>query len=247
MSASDEPFRRCDQPKLLVSVRSAPEAVAALAGGADWIDLKEPLAGPLGAVDEEIARSVSEVVLGRAGVSAALGELGDWPTAPARRLLTVPGIRLVKLGLSGCALQDEWLGHWQEAAREVAAVGKELVAVAYVDSELAQSPSPQEVLCQAIGASFRFLLLDTFNKQAGTLLTHLPSQDLAETLQLAIDARLQTVVAGGLLSTTLSSLPEIYPDVVAVRGGVCALGRSSEVQQELVQQFRAAITARWPG
>ena len=34
--------------KLLVSVRDAAEAIDALAGGADLIDVKEPLAGSLG-------------------------------------------------------------------------------------------------------------------------------------------------------------------------------------------------------
>ena len=40
-----------DRPGLLVSVRSADEAIAALAGGADVIDVKEPNRGALGAAD----------------------------------------------------------------------------------------------------------------------------------------------------------------------------------------------------
>src|SRR5205085_11196960 len=36
-------------PKLLVSVRSAAEATLALRGGADWIDVKDPTRGSLGA------------------------------------------------------------------------------------------------------------------------------------------------------------------------------------------------------
>ena len=37
--------------RLLVSVRSADEVAAAMAGGADIIDAKEPARGSLGAVD----------------------------------------------------------------------------------------------------------------------------------------------------------------------------------------------------
>jgi uncharacterized protein (UPF0264 family) len=55
-------------PRLLVSVRDAAEAVEALAGGADWIDLKEPQRGPLGAVDAVTARDVVHVVAGRVPV-----------------------------------------------------------------------------------------------------------------------------------------------------------------------------------
>ena len=36
-------------PKLLVSVRSLGEALTALQGGCDWLDVKEPSAGSLGA------------------------------------------------------------------------------------------------------------------------------------------------------------------------------------------------------
>ena len=48
-------------PKLLVSVRDVSEAEAALAGGADWIDLKEPQAGSLGAVCPETALSLIHI------------------------------------------------------------------------------------------------------------------------------------------------------------------------------------------
>ena len=44
--------------QLLVSVRNEIEAVAAVAGGADIIDAKEPLAGALGAVSSEVLRAI---------------------------------------------------------------------------------------------------------------------------------------------------------------------------------------------
>ena len=245
-SQVEESAQWTSRPRLLVSVRSAAEATSAIAGGADWIDLKEPRAGSLGAVDLVVARSVIEAVAGRALVSAALGELIDWPTSPARSLLTVPEISVVKLGLSGCALRSDYVERWQKAAREVAVAGKQLVAVVYADAKQSQSPAPREVICQAIAASLGYVLVDTFDKQAGSLLTHLPVPKLAEILNLASKGELQKVVAGGISTTMLAHLPERLVDVVAVRGAVCVLGRSSEVQQVLVEQFRAAMAARWP-
>ena len=64
-------------PRLLVSVRDAAEAEAALAGGADLIDVKEPSRGPLGRADAGVIRYVVKAVGGRAPVSAALGELKE--------------------------------------------------------------------------------------------------------------------------------------------------------------------------
>jgi uncharacterized protein (UPF0264 family) len=63
--------------KLLVSVRSMEEAQAALEGGADLIDIKEPNRGPLGKARDSVIAAIVEVVAGRRPVSAAMGELCD--------------------------------------------------------------------------------------------------------------------------------------------------------------------------
>src|SRR3712207_4897772 len=64
--------RRC---QLLVSVRSAEEAEAALAGGADLIDVKEPRGGSLGRAEDWVLAGVLRRVSGRRPVSAAMGGL----------------------------------------------------------------------------------------------------------------------------------------------------------------------------
>ena len=64
---------RC--PGLLVSVRSAAEAMEALAGGADMIDVKEPKRGSLGVADMSTIAEVVRTVGKRAMVTAALAVL----------------------------------------------------------------------------------------------------------------------------------------------------------------------------
>jgi (5-formylfuran-3-yl)methyl phosphate synthase len=86
-----------NRPGLLVSVRSAEEARAALAGGADLIDVKEPSRGPLGRADDQTIREILDEVGGRAPVSAAFGEWRDYLGGP------IPDqLRFVKWGLAGC-------------------------------------------------------------------------------------------------------------------------------------------------
>jgi uncharacterized protein (UPF0264 family) len=63
--------------QLLVSVRSAAEAEAALEGGADVIDVKEPSRGSLGRADDDVIAEVVSTVAGRRTVTAAMGELVD--------------------------------------------------------------------------------------------------------------------------------------------------------------------------
>ncbi len=233
-------------PRLLVSVRNAEEVVAAVEGGADWIDLKEPLAGPLGAVTAKVAKQVLERVAGCRPVSAALGELLDWPNASAQKLLDLEGIGVVKLGLAGCRTQNSWQRLWQAAADQVADFGKTLVAVAYADWSQAQAPSPQEVLACTGETQGRYLLIDTFDKLSGSLFEHLSTSELQTILCLAKRASIQTVVAGGLLCTTLDQLPEEGVDLVAARGGVCDGDRTGLVRQHLVADFYDAIHERWP-
>src|SRR5258708_20746520 len=78
--------------ELLVSVRSAAEAEAALAGGAGLIDVKEPLRGPLGRADNAIVRSVIAPGARTPPVSAALGELRAPPPPCTRRRVERRGL-----------------------------------------------------------------------------------------------------------------------------------------------------------
>src|SRR5262245_30687842 len=93
-------------PGLLVSVRDAAEAAIALAGGAALIDVKDPDRGSLGAAPAATVADVLDAVNGRAPVSAALGELADWPGAPGPP--HIDRLAFVKWGLAGCRDQD-WL------------------------------------------------------------------------------------------------------------------------------------------
>src|SRR5882724_4697103 len=93
-------------PQLLVGVRSAVDAEAAFAGGADVIDIKDPARGALGRADEDVCVAVCTFLAGRRPVSAALGELRDFSGgAPS-------GLDYVKCGLAGLASESDWPLMW---------------------------------------------------------------------------------------------------------------------------------------
>lgn len=229
---------------LLVSVRNQAEATAAMAGGADWIDLKEPRAGALGAVDPAIATQVAQFVNNRCPLSAALGELETWKNTSAPKLLEVPGISYVKLGLSGYGPTRDWKAIWKNSDAEISATGKSLVAVAYVDWKAADAPSPEEVIFCAANSLARCLLIDTFDKGAGSTLECLHREGLQQIVQQAKSHKLKVVLAGKIYGEQLSSLPLESTDMLAVRGAVCPSGRESSVEQQLVARLKAAIEAR---
>jgi uncharacterized protein (UPF0264 family) len=226
----------------LVSVRNAREAAAALAGGADWIDLKEPTRGALGPVDAETAREVVELVAGRAPVSAALGEIHDWPQSTARALLSVTGVSLVKLGLANCR-DIYWRRPWETARAEIERAGKELAAAVYVDDRCANSPSPEEILADIDGPC-DWVLLDTFDKQGAALVEQIDSISLGALIAQAAARGRQVVAAGKLRGEHFDELPLNSIAMIGVRGAACRGDRESLIDAVLVRSLRQALDAR---
>lgn len=233
-----------DRPGLLVSVRNVEEAYAALAGGADVIDVKEPSRGSLGASDGETIAAVVRGVAGRAPVTVAGGELLDLCLGNDSSLdrNNQEGVSLFKLGLAGCGEREDWIETWR---RHVATLAKRArpVAVVYADWQLAAAPRPEVVLQAAEIVGCPALLIDTWNKSAGTLFDHWPIDDLAAFLESVRMQGLITVLAGSLSSDTLRTALELRPELVAVRGAACVGNREGSVSADRVRALRQAIAA----
>lgn len=232
-------------PHLLVSVRSAEEALAALQGGCDLLDVKEPDHGSLGAAGPEAVAAVCDIAGQTAQpkpVSVALGELAEWPeTRPAYKLGTL--VTYAKLGLSGCGELTEWPGRWRGLRdRFDAAAGRRLdwIGVIYADDR-AKGPDPCAVIDLAATSGCRGILVDTFHKEDGRLFDHVSPDGLADWRQPAGAAGLMFAVAGGLRAEDLPRLTAVRPDIVAVRGAVCRGNRRTAVCAAAVRRFRTAL------
>jgi len=236
-----------ETPGLLVSVRSAAEALTALAGGADLIDVKEPSQGSLGAADDDAISSVVRAVNGRAPISAALGELVDLigsPIGDGMRTL-VDGVSLFKIGLAHCSGLDNWHTHWQRAVDNLISTSpkrnSQAVAVVYADWRAAQSPSPHEVLYAAIHRRCPVLLIDTWNKSNGTLFDHWPVAELQAFTTEVRSHDISVVLAGSLTGESVTTAALLLPDLVAVRTAACEGGRTGTVSEKRVRKLKYAI------
>jgi (5-formylfuran-3-yl)methyl phosphate synthase len=88
--------------RLLVSVANATEAAAALAGGADVIDAKDPLNGALGAVALDTMRDIHATIAGARLVTAAIGDAkGEAAIERTAYAFAAAGATLVKVGFAG--------------------------------------------------------------------------------------------------------------------------------------------------
>jgi hypothetical protein len=217
----------------LVSVRSAAEALVAMAGGADLIDVKEPSRGSLGAVDPEVLSEICDAVGGRLPISAALGELAEFPVAK-RRSDFPANLAFAKLGLAGSA--RDWRRRWQAAIADFPPHVRP-VAVAYADWQSAGAPSPFEVLQAASDAGCPYLLIDTWDKSRGSLLAHLTMKELHIIGFRASTGNVELVLAGSLDLDSIAQVLRLAPAYVAVRGAACLGGRTNAIERALVKRL----------
>ena len=233
--------------QLLVSVRTAAEAAAALAGGADIIDAKEPSRGSLGAVSPGVLRQICDRIPSERPVSIALGDVST--TAQVlQRISAVPRsprtATYLKFGFAGVTDPELVRQYLRVALDSVAGRPIGIVAVAYADAAEAGSLAP-EVVCRTAGeAGATGVLFDTCVKNDRHLLTWLEPTRLAALLAAARAARLFTAVAGGLGLEQLPGVRQAGPDIVGFRGAVCLGGREGGLSEHRVRLFRQQLGSR---
>ena len=225
---------------LLVSVRSADEVEAALSGGADLIDVKEPTKGPLGMAEAEVVAEVVTKVKKRVPVSAALGEWSPEAITVAHWHLELK-LDYVKWGLAGYTPTPGWGEDILDTRRELPA-GMEMVAVGYADWERAKSVPPAEIVKFAKRFRFKAFLLDTWNKDGKTLLDFLKPAEIAELLESVGRVGMKSAIGGSLRPEQVKQLKGVEPDWYAVRASACAGGkRDGAIDTARVKKWKAAI------
>jgi (5-formylfuran-3-yl)methyl phosphate synthase len=219
---------------MLASVTGPEEAVIALAGGADIIDLKDPTRGALGAVDPRTARDTVAAIAGRCPVSAVTG---DTPMDPgkvraAAEAMAETGVEYIKQGIfpggdpAGCI-----------RALAPLAARTRLIAVLFADR------APDLALLPLLaGAGFAGAMLDTAGKGTGRLLDHMEVTALHRFVEACSAHRLLSGLAGSLEAPDIPRLLLLRPGVLGFRTALCGeAGRTGRIDPDAVQEVRALI------
>ncbi len=223
---------------LLVSVRTGQEARLALAGGADLIDVKEPIRGALGAADPAVWADVLSAVARAVPASVALGEVSE--ACEPGHIGTLARFQFAKWGLAHCHQHADWLSRWTVRLGWLPP-GVTPVAVVYADWQRAESPPPEQIIEAAAWLRCGVVLFDTFDKRHGGLLDHLSHQELGRLANHARRAGLGVVFGGGLSLVTIPQVLSLQPDYVAVRGAACRRARTGDLDAALVRQLQAVV------
>jgi (5-formylfuran-3-yl)methyl phosphate synthase len=236
--------------RLLVSVRDADEARAALEGGADIIDAKEPSLGPLAPVAGPVLKAICAAIPLTVPLSVALGDVQPGDLSDIVSAVD-PLQGRASLFFKAAIVSDSpeaAAGGIEAACRllEQRADRPVLVVARYVD----RAPGADDLhrwveVCAAAGAGG--LLLDTCRKDGPGLFGFVGVQALASLRRHATRHGTWLAVAGGVADRNLEQLAQVRPHIVGVRGAVCEGGRAGKLSLErvrLLHRSLAGVTRR---
>jgi uncharacterized protein (UPF0264 family) len=222
--------------RLLVSVRNVAEAMAALSGGADIIDAKEPINGPLGAVSPGTLRAIATAVGTAAPVSAALGEASDDDLMARAQAAARAGATFVKVGFARMRRRRDLEDTVRTLAQTIDRLP--LVLVAYQDCEAADAPSPDDLLAIAQRINAAGILIDTYDKRRAGLPALVSSWALESFVSRAQTPNRIVAVAGKLTISDIEFVRNTGADVIGLRGAACDGGRNGMVTAARVRALR---------
>ena len=231
--------------RLLVSPMNMEEAHAALAGGADIMDVKNPKEGSLGANFPWVIRSVADLARGKVPVSATIGDMEFKPGTASLAALGAAssGADYVKAGLLGvktCDQAEEMLKAIVRAVKDLDPK-KKVVASGYSDYLRVGSISPMLLPAAASEAGADVVMVDTAIKDGKPTFDFMGEKDLADFIELGHSNDLEVALAGSIGFPHLETLLRLQPDIIGVRGIVCGGDRRSAVKEELVVKVKSAL------
>jgi uncharacterized protein (UPF0264 family) len=220
---------------LLASVRTPEEALTALEGGADILDLKEPAEGALGRLPADVVAAILRAVKGRRPVSATIGDMAlePKPVLAAVEAMAATGVDIVKIGVFDGALEPTLT-----ALAPAVAAGRQLVAVLFADRK------PDFALIdRCAAAGFYGVMLDTADKASGPLTRHQPPQALLHFVARTHERALRAGLAGSLSLDDVPRLASLGPDYLGFRSALTTGSRAGPLDARAVARARAALDA----
>ncbi|MEM4525107.1 MAG: (5-formylfuran-3-yl)methyl phosphate synthase [Methanothermobacter sp.] len=234
---------------LLVSPINPKEAIEAIKGGADIIDVKNPREGSLGASFPWVIKEIRRITPDNMLVSATLGDVPYKPgtiSLAALGALTA-GADYIKVGLYGTKNSKEAVDVMENVVKTIKDEEKKafVVAAGYADAHRVGSLDPMEIPNVAYEAGADVAMLDTAIKDGKTLFDFLSVEKLQDFVKEAHNIGLKAALAGSIKKEQLRPLNEIGCDIVGVRGAACVGGdrNTGTIHRSAVTELKKLIEA----
>ena len=234
---------------LMVSVQNVAEALEALAGGADIVDVKNLQEALVGSAHPRVVKAVRDAVPSRNHASVTLGVVPDQAgtVAMAAYSAALLDATSVKVGF----MRTEYGQAVQVllACREaLEGFETKLIGSLFADNPLYEGLDPLRMVELARDGKCDGFLVDTLTKDGRNLFDFLSEAELRDMVFEGKQARMSTALSGHLRLDDLDELARINPDIVGVRGAVCSRGdRQNGVHREPVAEFKRQLGLRQSG
>lgn len=234
---------------LLISPRNIEEALAAIRGGADILDIKNPEEGSLGANFPWIITEVRQAVPVSIPISAAIG---DFPNLPGSAALAAfgalkAGADIIKVGLKGTKDAKSATYFVKQVVRAVKSANKsaKIAVCAYGDFERSGTIDPMLIPEIASKCGADIAMIDTAIKDGRPLTDFLQREDLENFIKGTHSHGLWAALAGSLGPEEVRALKPLNPDVIGVRGAVCERGdrNNGSISEKRVQRLKELLEA----
>ena len=234
---------------LMVSVQNLPEALQALKGGADIVDVKNLQEALVGSAHPTVVKQVREAVPGSEHASVTLGVVPNQSGTVAMAVYTagVLDATSVKVGFMQSSY-DEAAEILLDARRALEGFNTKLIGSLFADNPLYEGLDARHMNQLAKDSQCDGWLIDTLTKDGRNLFDFIPELELRDMVMEGKEAGMSTALSGHLKLDDLDELSRINPDIVGVRGAVCSKGNRYEgVYWEAVDHFRRELRARERG
>lgn len=239
--------------KLLLSVMNETEAAEAITGGADIIDVKNPLEGALGASYPWIIKRIREITPRHVLLSCTIGEAPDLSGSMSLAALGAAslGVNYVKVGLKGLKTHQKATILLENVIKAVKDFNPKIkvVAVGYADPENAGSIDPLLVPEVAFKVKADIAMIDTSVKDGKGLFDFLIIAQIKKFVKSAHDYGLEAALAGSLKKDNLKVVYGLGADITGLRGAACKNNDrvkgeiTREKVIELVEEIKSAKKA----
>jgi hypothetical protein len=234
---------------LMVSVQNLDEALEAERGGADVVDVKNLQEALVGSGQPSVVKEVRSQIPAEKHVSVTLGVVPTQPGTVAMAVYAAAVLNATSVKVGFCkadyATAVEVL---RQSRRALEGFNTKLVGSLFADNPLYGGLDPHLMVQLAKDGQCDGLLIDTLTKDGRNLFDFMPEPELKEMVFQGKELGLSTALSGHLRIEDLDELARINPDIVGVRGAVCAKGdRSRTVAWEAVAEFKRQLDLRKSG
>ena len=235
---------------LMVSVQNVDEALEAEQGGADVVDVKNLQEALVGSGHPSTVRQVRGIIPVEKHVSVTLGVVPNQAgtVAMAVYAAAMMDATSVKVGFR-VADYDTAAEVLLESRRALDGFNTKLVGSLFADNELYEGGLDPHLMVQlAKDGECDGFLIDTLTKDGRNLFDFMPEPVLRQIILEGKQLGMSTALSGHLKISDLDELARINPDIVGVRGAVCASGdRGRAVAWEAVAEFKRQLDMRKTG